>query len=106
MKIINIEKELIPYSFSVELSGLLFKFTVKYNTTKDFFTVDLTQGTQEIVCGEKLIYGRTLFDTKQHLLLPVEAIVPFSYDPSIQNITYENMGDEVFLLVVEAEDVI
>ena len=41
MEYIEIDKDLIPYEFIIELDNDEYKLDVRYNETYDFFTVDL-----------------------------------------------------------------
>lgn len=104
VSIIEIDKELIPYSFNLELSEKLYKFTAKYNTAFDFFTVDLHLNGEPILFGEKLKYGTPLFMFKRHLDVPKEQIVPVDVNGKETAVTYENLGDSVFLYVVDGEE--
>ena len=38
---INIDASKVPYSFSIKLTDKTFSFTVKYNDTGGFYTIDL-----------------------------------------------------------------
>lgn len=94
---IPIEKDLVPYSFLVELSNQLYKFEVNYNAIHDFFTVNLFLNNEPVLYGEKVMLNVPLFHTKLHLEVPRELIVPLSTDESETQVTFENFGDTVGL---------
>lgn len=100
MEYIDIEKELIPYQFEIGLMGDSYEFHVYYNKTYDFFTVDLYHNDKVIVLGEKLVYGQPLFTTAKHKAIPNTVIVPFDIAGSVDTITYDNLGEQVFLFLV------
>lgn len=98
---IEIDKELIPYEFEIELDSAVFKLDVRYNDKYDFFTVDLYKDDVLIVAGEKLVYGQKLFEsTYDAATHPPHDIVPL--DPSnIENaVTWDNFGVTVFLCIL------
>ena len=51
MKYIDIEKEKIPYGFEIVLKNETFQLEVFYNTSGDFFTIDLYKNHRPIVYG-------------------------------------------------------
>lgn len=96
--VIEIDKDILPYEVNMELDKL-YTFGFNYNSTYDFFTVDLSLGEEVIVQGEKIVYGRALFQQVQHLDIPDVTIIPFEITDKESRITYENMGDKVFLFL-------
>jgi len=74
---LSIDKEAIPYRFDMRLVGVTFTFEIHYNSEYDFFTVDLYRGEELLVAGEKLVYGRPLFNVYVNARLPDVIIVPF-----------------------------
>lgn len=106
MRIIDIDKEQIPYSFNIDLTGKQYTFTVKYNALFDYFTIDVAVNGEDIIYGEKIIFNRYLFDQKLHLGAPLEMIVPMSFDENVSEITFDNIGESVFLLSLEGDDAI
>ena len=103
MKIIEINKSLIPYDFNISLGGELFNFRVDYNHTGGFFTVELTKGGETLCAGEPIIYGKTLFADVRSSKFPNVNIK--AYDPSntFNAVTQENLCESV-LLVVETRE--
>lgn len=104
MNIIEIDKDLIPYSFDMTLEDETFTFGVNYNYLKDFFTIDLLKNDEVVVLGEKLIYGKPLFLTTEHRDVPKIDILPFDLSEQEDRITFENLGEEVFLYIVGDDD--
>lgn len=97
MNIIEIEKDLIPYTFEIEFVNEVFVFEIDYNERYDFFTVTLYKNNAVLVQGEKMILNRPLFDGVSDVNLPKVTITPVSN--SEKRITFENMGEFVFLAV-------
>lgn len=100
MNYIDINKDLIPYKFDITLVGETYTFDVKYNTLKDYFTVDLYKNDEVIVLGEKLVYGKPLFLNSQHKDIPKVGILPLDLTNKTERITFENLNKEVFLFLV------
>ena len=100
MVIMDINKDLIPYSFDLELSGKLYTFEIRYNKEYDFFTYDLSVQGEIILDGIKIMYGRNLFEGYGHLDTPREFIMPLQESDSIDRITFENLNENVFIWVV------
>ena len=94
---------MIPYSFRLELDRV-YDFTVRYNVTYDFFTIDLAIEDEIIILGEKITYGRPLFQHIVHRDIPIPVIIPFQIKDKVERITYENLGDEVFLFVGDEDE--
>lgn len=101
---IEINKELIPYTFDILLGGEMFEFTVNYNETYGFFTVGLAKDGETVCGGEKIVYGKPLFE-KVFIngRFPAINIVP--YDPSGENnsVTFDNLSDTVQLVIDDQE---
>lgn len=97
--IMEVEKELIPYRFDIELAGELFTFEFHYNQRFDFFTVSLYQNDTPLVLGEKLMLNRPLFKGLADIRLPKVTITPKDRSGQERRITYDNLGETVFLFV-------
>lgn len=104
MEYIEIDKNMIPYSFEITLNDKTYTFYVKYNVLKDFFTIDLYRNDEVIVLGEKLVYGKPLFSTSQYKDVPDVKIIPFDLTGKSERITFENLNEEVFLYLVGDDD--
>lgn len=100
MKYINIDKNLIPYRFDISIENETFTFKVDYNSSKDFFTIDLFKNDEIIVVGEKLVYGKPLFTTSMYKNIPNVPIIPYDISENTERITYDNLNKDVFLYLV------
>ncbi len=96
---IPINKEQIPYQFELRLGAELFTFVIRNNDTYDFFTVDLFKNNKVLVYGEKVVYGVSLFSDVEDLRFPVTLITPKDVSEQESHVTYENLGETVFLVV-------
>ena len=103
--IIEIEKELLPYSFEIALAGEEFAMMFDYNKTADLFTCTLSKDGEVLVYNEPLIYGVELFaDVYRAGLFPALAIVPLDESGEETTITYDNFGKTVFLTIDDQLD--
>lgn len=98
--IIEIEKELLPYSFDIALAGEEYTMEIMYNKAADLFTVTLIKGEETLVYNEPIIYGVELFkDVYRSDLFPMLSIVPLDEAGIETSVTYENFGETVFLTI-------
>lgn len=104
MEYITIDKSAIPYKFELTLNNTTYQFTLKYNTTADFFTIDLYRNNNLIVLGEKIVYGKPLFTTSQHLGVP-RNIIPYDTTEESKEVTFENLNKNVFLFILGDKNV-
>lgn len=100
MDYIDIDKNLIPYTFDITLKSETYTFEVKYNTVGDFFTINLLKNDEVIVLGEKLVYAKPLFLTSRHRDIPKVDIIPFDISENTERITFENFNEKVYLYLV------
>lgn len=96
---IPINKEQIPYQFELRLGAELFTFEMRYNDTYDFFTIDLWKNDEVLVYGEKVVYGVPLFTDVEDLRFPITLVTPKDISNQESQVTYENLGEMVFLVV-------
>lgn len=96
MAIIGIDKDLVPYSFDMDLGDRTYTFEVRYNSTHDYFTVDLSEGDTPLALGVKLVWGMPLFVSMETREFPLELIVPYGDNPEEQ-ITWDTLGRSVHL---------
>ena len=100
--VIEIKKDLVPYQFNILLADEWFELYVNYNKTADLFTLTIYKD-DELVCAEPLILGVPLFkDIYQPGKFPAITLVP--YGPTERAITFENLGETVFLTVDDEGD--
>ena len=96
---IEIKKELIPYRFNILLAGQWFELYVNYNKTAGFFTVGLYKDDQ-LIASEPLVLGAPLFKAIYHPeLFPAVEIVPYDQNGLAEGVTYDNLGESVFLTI-------
>jgi hypothetical protein len=101
---IAINKELVPCSFDIVLGGELFTMSVDYNETYGFFTVGLSKDDATVCNGEKIVYGKPLFEEIfENDKFPSIEIVP--YDPSgeMKEVTFDNLSETVLLVINDQE---
>lgn len=96
--IIPIQKENIPYRFEVELDDV-FEFEINYNSEYDFFTLDLYKEGETLILGEKVVYNVPLFTNYSDERFPQVTITPTDKAGNEDRVTYENLGNTVFLFV-------
>lgn len=99
MQIIEINKSLIPYDFNISLGGEFFNFRVDYNTTGDFFTLELKKDGKILCAGEPIIYGKRLFCDVRNTHFPTVEIIPHDPSGGYNAVTYENLSDGVYLAI-------
>lgn len=99
MEYIEIDKDLIPYRFAIDLADEEFEIEINHNDRFDFFTIDLYKNDEVIVIGEKLMLDRELFSNITDTNLPKVKIVPRDRAGIELDITYDNLESAVFLYV-------
>lgn len=101
---IDIEKDLIPYRFDIDLGGVLFTFEVNYNAEEDFFTLDMERDGERLAT-DKIVYGVPLFaDFAGDERFPDVTIVPLDTSGSSSTVNYETLSSTVFLYVGDANE--
>ena len=100
---ITIDVSRVPYTFSVKLTDRTYSFTVKYNATGKFFTIDLYDVNGNVLAfGEIVRYGRPLFNVVEDEQFPIPVIIPSCITgDSISEVTWENFGKDVKLYLHE-----
>lgn len=101
MNYIEIDKESIPYSFEMQLENVSWEFEIRYNADYDFFTIDLLRAEELIVSGEKLIYGKPLFENVQ--TKPSIPIIPFDESGNAKRVGWDELENNVFLYLMDGE---
>lgn len=100
---IDIDKALIPYSFDMQLDNKTYNFTIRYNSESDFFTIDVAREQEDILLGEKILYGKPLFQDHRHLDLPQMVILPVDLADEQLRAGYEELSETVFLYMIEGD---
>jgi hypothetical protein len=103
MDYIDIEKDLIPYRFDISLADVIYTFEVHYNEQFDYFTVDLEQGGEVLVTGEKLVYGTCLFYDVMDNRFPRVPIVPYDQSETENVVNWRTLSESVFLYLIEGD---
>lgn len=102
---IEINKELIPYSFDILLGSEWFNFEIHHNESADLFTVTLSKDDEVLVYNEPLVYGKKLFsDLYQTEKYPALDIVPLDESGQETKINWNNFMETVFLVIEQGED--
>ena len=98
--IIEIEKEMLPYSFDIVLAGEEFTMEIMYNNAAELFTITLSKDEKVLVYNEPIIYGHELFsDIYKADLFPAISIVPLDEAGNEKEVTYNNFCKTVFLTI-------
>lgn len=103
MDYIEIDKDLIPYRFDIELADEEYEIEVNHNERFDFFTIDLYRNGIPLIVGEKMMLNKPLFDGIANIELPKVKITPEDRAESESRITFENLESTVFLYVSDLE---
>jgi hypothetical protein len=98
---LDIEKELLPYRFDMELADELFTFEVQHNERFDFFTIDLKKDGETLVLGEKVMLNRVLFSLVADPRLPKVYLIPLDESGVESRVSYDNLGEKVFIYIGE-----
>lgn len=102
---IEIDKNLLPYSFDILLASERYNLEFKYNESFDLFTVTLSKNDKVLVYDEPLIFGMPLFgDLYTSGDFPILTIEPYDESGQETDITYDNFGETVFLTINNFED--
>lgn len=97
MQYLPIAKRAIPYSVDIKIEGITFEFTFNYNSDGDFFTVDLARNGEQLVNGEKIVYGRPLFMTYFTEQFPLKMILPMDGSLEESRVGWEELQETVYL---------
>lgn len=104
MRILDIDKNILPYRFRVPLEGRTYDIEVYYNLEHDYFTLNLYFQDVILIDGEKLIYGKQLFEDFEYLPVPQIAIIPLDVSGNDSVVNFKTLGDTVFLYLLEEGD--
>lgn len=105
MEILEINKNLIPYTFNIVLYGEQFSFRVDYNNTAHLFTVSASKNGVDLCTGEPLVYGVPLFrDLFTRGGFPLVVITPYDMSGRYDSVTYDNLSSTVQLYVELNDD--
>lgn len=97
---IDINKDLIPYSFDILLGDESFELAINYNESADLFTVMLSKDDVIMCNAEPIVYGVPLFiDIYEEEGYPAIDIIPLDESGHEDIVTYENFNKTVFLTI-------
>ena len=102
--IIEVDKELLPYSFDITLAGDEYNMEFMYNSEADLFTCTLSKDDEVLVYNEPIIYGVEMFSDVYNELFPMLSIVPLDEAGNETSVTYDNFGKTVFLTIDDEPD--
>lgn len=102
---IQIDKNSIPYRQDVRIAAETFGFVFNYNEEGDFFTCDLYKGEELLAAGEKVVYGKALFSAVADNRFPAAAIIPGDISDQESVVTWDTLGQNVFLYVISGEEI-
>lgn len=101
---IAINKELVPYTFNILFGGELFEIGVDYNDTFGFFTLSLAKDGETVCDGEKIVYGKPLFEEIFiNGLFPSVEIIPYDTSGAMDAVTFDNLSETVQLIINNQE---
>lgn len=102
---IPINKDLVPYTFDIDLGEEMFKIRVDYNSKADLFTLALYKNDILICAGEPVIYGVELWkDVYKPRKFPILTVVPLDESGASNAVTFDNLGNTVFLTIDDRGD--
>lgn len=102
--ILEINKNIIPYTFKIVLEGEEFDFRIDYNRTANLFTVSLSKNGTDLCIGEPIIYGKPLFgDLINRGEFPKVTITPIDRSGENNAVTFDNLSNTVLLSVTGGE---
>jgi len=96
-----VDKSSIPCEMQIELAGEIFRIRFDYNALHDFFTATLSRRGRVVVYNEKIVYGKALFASVWlgDGSYPAVDIIPLDLTGSVDRVTWETFGKEVFLWI-------
>lgn len=105
VKYLDIEKNLIPYKFSVVINNTIVKFLIRYNSVGEYFTADIYDKDDDIIAyAKKFILEVNLFDSINDDRLPAVEIIPFDPTDEYKKITYDNFMNAIKPYIFEVEE--
>lgn len=100
MYVIEINKDIIPYSFNIPLANELYEMRIDYNNTADLFTVSLSKNGVVLCSGEPIVFGVPLFNSLQTRGdFPSVTITPVDESGEANAVTFDNLSNTVLLKV-------
>ncbi len=105
MRYLPISKERVPYRAQFRIDGRAYDFHIRYNYYGDYFTLDLYSQGELIIAGEKVLYGKALFDTyRADVRFPKQAIIPISLSTKDNRAGWQEVSESTFLYMPSSDD--
>ena len=105
---IEIDKELIPYSFTYDYEGNIFEIEIRYNAEFDYFTADLyiLKDSEKItlILGEKLMLSQLMFMSITYLNIKLPAFIPYDFSEKSKKIGWDEIKN-ISLVVIKDDTV-
>ena len=113
MNYLPIEKDSIPLKFAIQLLGTTYTFEFFYNSTGDFFTVNLYRGDKLIYAGWKIDYNVYLFGSRieenvimtNHPDVPKVLLLPFDPSGKAKRVGWKEWVDQVQIFILTEEEI-
>lgn len=106
-KCIDIDKDLIPYSFTYDHNRKIFYMEVFYNSKYDYFTIDLYLMENEkkipLIFGEKIMIGQMLFQSIAYRNIDIPMIIPWDFSMKSKRAGFDEMNSIYLALIDESE---
>jgi hypothetical protein len=102
--VLEINKDLLPYTCNIQLAGEIFTLHFNYNATAELFTIDLYRDNELICAGEPIVYGKPLWsDVYRAGIFPAVEIIPKNQSGGSNAVTFDNLGQTVLMIVDNGE---
>lgn len=102
---IDVDVANLPEEFEIELAGDNVYLRFDYNEQGEFYTVDIFDNNHDdVVIGEKVVYGQRLWNVFSKPELPQIDIVPLDISGKDNTVTADNFGVTVFLYIMDNEE--
>ncbi len=96
----DIDVSKIPQMFSTDFGHTSVSIGINYNEAGDFYTADLYDvQNNPIITGEKLIYGKRLWENYVDDRIPMVDLVPLDESGKSNICNKETFGKTVFLFI-------
>lgn len=98
-KKLKFDKKKLPVDFSLNIDGVKYNFTLRYNKARDSLYLDLWLD-EDTVISEKITYGMPLFTSLTDYRKPNATFMAYDISNDTEKVTYQNLNDSVFLYVI------
>ncbi len=94
MRSLPIDKKRLPYIFDIELSDRAYTITCNYNSSGNFFTLDI-EGEDVTRYGEKVTLGKPLFED-----IISETLLPVAPAEDAERVGYRELNETVYIFIL------